>query len=101
MVKMINLSAVGAFYVKMTLAFFTAYKLINEASAVSFDRAVNKSVFNQLCHESVCRALTYFVFAHVVYYFFNRKSFIAVGLQKVNQCFSLMCVIYFQITTSN
>ena len=78
MVKMINLSAVGAFDVKMTFAFFVIDKLIKKASAVTLDCSVNKTFFNQLCHKTVCCALADFVLCHVVHYFFNRKSFFAV-----------------------
>ncbi len=75
---MINLSAIGAFYVKMTLAFFVIDELINKASAVAFNGAVNKTFFNQLCHQSVCGALAYFIFVHSGYYFFNCEGFFTV-----------------------
>ena len=78
MVKMINLAAVGAFHMKMTFAFFVVDKLVNKASAVAFYGAVNKTVFNELCHKSVSRALAYFVSVHAAYYFFNSKCLIAV-----------------------
>jgi hypothetical protein len=91
-VKMINFAAIRTLHVKMTLAFFVVDKLINKASAVTLDRAVNKTVFNKLCHESVCRTLADF-FVHFVYDFFYCKTLIAVCLQKINQTFTLMSII--------
>ncbi len=78
MVKMINFATVGAFYVKMSFAFFVIYKLINKASAVTFDGAMNKAVFNKLCHKSISSALAYFVIAHLTDDFFNCECFITV-----------------------
>lgn len=91
-VKVIDLAAVRTLHVKMTLTFFVIDKLINEAPAVSFYGTVNKTVLNELCHESVCRTLADF-FVHFAYYFFYCKAFVAVCLQKINQTFALMSVI--------
>ena len=95
MVKVINLAAACALHVKMTVAFFVADVLIYKTPAVAFDCSVNKTVFNELLHETVSCALTDSVFRKICDDFVNGESLFAVGLQKINQHFSLMSVIYF------
>lgn len=69
-IKMIDLAASGAFHVEMTFAFFASDILINKASRIAPDRAVNKSVFNKLRHKAVNRALAQFFIVDFFDYFF-------------------------------
>lgn len=95
-VKMINLSALGAFHMKMAFAVIGIFILIIKTSAAGSGCTLNDAVIAELSDEPVCGASAYTGFAYGIYNFINCKSFISVFLQKFYQNFSLLCVISLQ-----